>query len=156
MAQTNSTYIPAFYRYYFRWSDPIICLWATYMDFFTPAFAVAAFVPESVAPWNPYFDFCIQQLGGSLIMLAFIDAVLLRYTLDVNIWKIIQAAVLIYDCVMLYSNYYALDQQGRLSIDKMRWEHWGCFVITVQAALVRTAFLLGVGLSEDRKVTKKA
>src|ERR1700761_3399586 len=148
--------IPGFYRFYFSWSDPAICLWGAYIDFFTPAFVSNAFLPSTIAKWDPLFDFTLQQLGGALLMLAFIDIVLLRYTKDVKIWKIIQAAVLIYDLSLLYSNYYSLKQQGRLSVSALRWEDWGGIFISFQAAVVRSAFLLGVGLSKDEKVVKKS
>lgn len=97
--------IPAFYRFYFRWSDPAICLWGAYMDFVTPAFVSNAFLPSSQQPWNPMFNFTLQQLGGALLMLAVIDIMLLRYTEDVGVWKILQAAVLVYDLSLLYSIY---------------------------------------------------
>jgi hypothetical protein len=150
MASKDFSNIPAFYRFYFRWSDPAICLWGAYMDFFTPAFDFHAFVPESISPYNPYFDTILQQLGGSLLMLAVIDIVLLRYTNDINIWKILQLAVLVYDSTLLVSIYYSLGQQGRLSLSALRWEDWGGIVITAQAAVVRSLFLLGVGLGSSK------
>ena len=151
-----SSNIPGFYRFYFSWSDPAICLWGAYIDFFTPAFVSNAFLPSSIQKWNPSFDFTLQQLGGALLMLAFIDIVLLRYTKDVKIWKIIQGAVLIYDLSLLYSNYTSLQQQGRLSFGALRWEDWGGIFVSAQAAVVRSVFLLGVGLSKDEKVIKKS
>lgn len=156
MPENKPNAIPAFYRFYFRWSDPAVCIWAAWMDNFTPNVVVNAFVPASIAPRNPYFDFLLQQLGGALLMLAFIDIVLLRYTEDVNIWKILEAAVLIYDSSLLYSNYSSLSQQGRLSFGALRWEDWAGVAITAQAVVVRTAFLLGVGLSKKDKAIKKS
>ncbi|KAK5171947.1 uncharacterized protein LTR77_003584 [Saxophila tyrrhenica] len=156
MASTDFSNIPSFYRFYFRWSDPAICLWGAYMDFITPAFVLNAFVPSTIAPHNPLFDFTLQQLGGALLMLAFIDVVLLRYTNDIKVWKILQAAVLIYDLSLLYSNLDALGQQVRLSWGKLRWEDVGGIAITAQAVVVRTAFLLGVGLAEGGKKGKRS
>lgn len=98
------SHIPAFYRFYFRWSDPLICLWGAYIDFFNPAFLSNAFLPSSQQPWNPAFNFTLQQLGGALLMLAIIDVVMLRYTEDVGVWKILQGAVLVYDLSLLYVN----------------------------------------------------
>ena len=153
MASKDFSNIPLFYRFYFRISDPLICLWGAWMDFVTPAFVLNAFVPAAVAPHNPDFDFTLQQLGGSLLMLGFIDVVLLRYTNDIKIWKVLEAAVLIYDLSLLYSSYSSLGQQGRLSFGALRWEDWGSIIITAQAVVVRTAFLLGAGLAEQ-KVSK--
>ena len=132
-----------------------MCIWAAYMDFFTPNVVVNAFVPASIAPRNPYFDFQLEQLGGALLMLAFIDIVLLRYTNDVKIWKILEAAVLIYDFSLLYSNYSSLSQQGRLSFGALRLKDWGAIAITAQAVMVRIVFLLGMDFSKEVKVIKK-
>jgi len=121
------------------------------MDFVTPAFVSNAFLPEKMTPWNPMFNFTLQQLGGALLMLALIDIVLLRYTEDVGVWKIIQAAVLVYDLSLLYSNYNSLGMQGRLSLQALRWEDWGGIIISAQAAVVRAAFILGVGLGKGDK-----
>lgn len=166
--------IPGFYRFYFKWSDPIVCILAALTDFITPSVTVEAFVPKSVAlvncwlpymcetradnsrPLNPYHDFLLQQLGGALLMLAFLSFSLLRVTVDINIWKILEAAVLVYDFSLLYSNYYALSQQGRLSVGALRWEDWGSIAITAQAVVVRTAFLLSVGLGKRKQATKKS
>lgn len=116
------------------------------MDFFTPAFVTNAFVPSTLAPHNPYFDFYPQQIGGSLLTIGILDVVLLRYTNDVTIWKILEVAVLLYDLALLWSNYEALKFQGRLSLGGLRVEDWGGIAITAQAAVVRVAFLMGVGL----------
>ena len=86
---------------------------------------VNAFVPKSIAPLNPYHDFLPQQLGGALLLMAIVDAVLLRYTMDVNIWKILEAATVTYDLVLLYSIHHGLGQQGRLSSGALRWDEMG-------------------------------
>ena len=151
-----SNAIPAFYRFYFKWSDPIVCLWTVWANFAIPDTVIDAFVPASTAQRNPYFDFQLQQLAGAYLALAFTSIVLLRYTSDVNIWKIWVAAILLLDCLILYSIAYALSQQGRLGFSALRLEDWGSIIITVQAMIVRPVFLLGVGLSKDDKVTKKA
>lgn len=156
MAPASSSDVPAFYKFYFLWSDPAVCLWAVYMDFFTPDVVVNAFIPASIAPRNPQFDFLLQQLGGSLLMLGFLDVVLLRYTKDVMIWKILQAATLLYDIVLLYSVYDALEKQGRLSVDRMRLaEDWGGLAITGLAVVVRSAFLLDVGMAGGKAKGEK-
>lgn len=147
---TDAASIPLFYRIYFRYADLALAIWGAYMDFFTPDVVYNAFVPTALAPRNPLHDFLTQQLGGALLMCAFMDLVLLRYTTDVNIWKIWEAALLCYDAALSYSIYYALMQQGRLSLGALRLEDWGSIVITAQAALVRLLFVFGVGLKKGK------
>jgi hypothetical protein len=148
MARPPTTAVPAFYRLYFLWCDPIICVWAIYMNFFTPGFVINAFVPSSIAPHNPQFDFLLQQLAGSLLLIGFLATSLLRYTQDIAIWKIFETGILLYDLVMLYSVYDALSRQGRLGLGAMRaTEDWGGLAITGLAVIVRSAFLLNVGIA---------
>lgn len=158
MASKDFSNIPTFYRLYFSWLDPAVCVWGSYMDFFTPAFVVAATLPPSISPHNTYYDWVLYQLGGALLSILVIDVVLLRYTNDINIWKIWEVAVLVYDLGLLYSFYRALELQGRLSFGALRFEDWGAIVITAQAAVVRSAFILGVGLSASgsRRGKKRA
>jgi len=151
MPPQSTDSIPLFYRFYFLWSDPLVCLWAVYMNFFTPAFVVNAFVPPSIPSHDPLNDFLLQQFGGSLLMLAFLDIVLLRYSKDVTVWKILEGATLLYDLVMLWSVYDALGKQGRLGLDGIRGEDWGGIGITGLAVVVRSAFLLNVGMRGNGK-----
>lgn len=154
MASKDFSNIPIFYRIYFSWLDPAICLWGAYMDYFTPAFVVAATLPPAISPHNPYYDFVLYQVGGSLLSIFVIDVVLLRYTNDVNIWKIWEIAVLVYDLGLLYSFYRALELQHRLRFGALRFEDWGSIIITAQAAVVRSVFIWGVGLSKSSKWKK--
>lgn len=88
-------------------------------------------------------------------MLCFLDLFLLRYSKDIVVWKILQAATMIYDMVLLWSVYGALRMQGRLNLQEIRWEDWGGIAITGLAVLVRGAFLLDVGLSKHGKSGKE-
>ena len=87
-----------------------------------------------------------QQLGGFLLGTAFMEAVLLRYSGDVNIWKLVQATILIVDIAILYALWDALSQQGRLQPSKLRGEDWGCVAITGFVTIVRSLFITGLGL----------
>ena len=150
-------HIPAFYRFYFKWSDPIVCFWAVYMDFITPDVVFNAFAPiASFGPRNLQHDFLLQQLGGASLMLGILALVLLRYTSDIYIWKILQFAVLSFDLVLLYSIYDGLEKQQRLSFGALRAEDWGDIAITGLAAVVRSAFLLDVGLPKRNAHIKRA
>ena len=125
MPENITKRIPALYRFYFKWSDPTVLFFSVYMYFVTPDEVINAFIPISMAPRNPHHDFLTQQVGGALLMLAILTSTLLRYTEDVKIWKILEAAILVYDFALLYVSYYALSQQRRLSIGALRVEDWG-------------------------------
>lgn len=155
-ATASSPIIPTFYRFFFTWLDPSICIWAIYMDFFTPDVVYNAFIPLSLAPPNRQHDFLLQQLGGAFVVFAILDIVLLRYTSDIGIWRILQAAVLSYDLILLWSIYDGLQKQGRLNVEGFRpVEDGGSIAITATAALVRTLFLMDVGIKRKKSVSNK-
>ena len=75
----------------------------------------------------------------------FLQVFLLRATNDLKVWKLFQTAVLLFDAVCLWSLWVTLEKQDRLSLSKWRSEDWGCVVITLGVAVVRSAFLAEVG-----------
>lgn len=126
--------------------------WGASLDFFAPDTVLTSFVPNAVR--NPRHDMLFQQLGGSLLNIAFIDAVLLRYTADLVVWKIVQRAVLLVDVTGLYSLWAALSQQGRLNPAVWRGEDWGCVGITGLVTVVRILFIVEVGFRSRRAAMK--
>jgi hypothetical protein len=141
------TPIPAFYRHFFTTIDPLVALSGVYGNFFTPQTVSEAYIPASIAAYNPANFILYRINGGDLLCVAFLMVVLLRYTKDVVIWKILEGAVLIIDLVILQGLWEMHGQQGRRFVGKggMRWEDWACVGITLTVAVIRSAFLAGVG-----------
>lgn len=137
---------------FFQWVDPIICIWGASMDFLTPTTVLSSHVP------SPDVDIghimILQQRGGAMLNFAVISAVLLRYTYDPRIWKIVQSAFFVVDLALYYAAYQVLRAQGRLNPTKWRWEDWGSMVISVVSGAARVAFLMGVGLEKGKKGKK--
>lgn len=154
MPEGSGIAIPTFYRILFTWIDPIVAIWGAYLDFFEPDMVLNSFIPNSAR--NPDHDLLFQQLGGGMLNIAFVQAILLRYTNDIKIWKIIQAANLIVDIVMMYSLGAALMHQGRLSPADWRGEDWGCLGITGFATIVRIFFVAEVGFRKRVPEVKKS
>ena len=123
---------------------------------FTPAFVINAFVPIKEAPFNELHQWIFQQMAGAFLMMSILQTVLLRSTNDLKVWKIFEGAVLAYDWVMLASIYDTLRLQGRLQANELRGEEWGSIAITALAVVVRSAFVLGVGVPSQSKRVKKA
>ena len=105
--------IPAFYRIWFTYLDPLIAIHATYMDFFTPATIFNSQIAGVTL--DPDYHAFFQQLGGHLAGIAFLSTVLLRATSELKIWKILQASILIVDICLMASIYTSLSHQSRLS-----------------------------------------
>lgn len=82
-------------------------------------------------------------------MMAFLMIFLLRYTRDVKVWKLFEFGILITDITLFYSLWKALEAQGRLQLESLRWEEWGTVAITGFVTLVRVLFLLGAGFAKE-------
>jgi hypothetical protein len=149
-----TTQIPGVYRTIFTWVDPLICLHGAYLYFFDRETVIRSFIPNSSR--NPAHDMFFYQMGGNMLCLGALSTFLLRYTSDVGVWKIFQAAEWIVDVAMLWGIYDMLVMQGRLSIGALRWEDWACIGITGTAAVVRGLFVAGVGLGRPTARAKRA
>ncbi|KAF2683445.1 hypothetical protein K458DRAFT_419044 [Lentithecium fluviatile CBS 122367] len=154
MAKSPSTWCPAFYRIFFTWLDPIICVWGAYMDFFDPTLVLSSHIPD--LPHDIGHAMILRQRGGGMLNFGFISAVLLRYTTDTTIWRIVQFACLIVDFTYFWGAFGALSAQGRLAAATWRAEDWGAVAITGTATLVRVLFLMGVGLGSGKKAVKRS
>lgn len=83
-----------------------------------------------------------------MLNFGFISAVLLRYTDDIKIWRIVQIADLIVDVAYFWAVWGVLDAQKRLDPTTWRAEDWGSVAITGTATVVRLLFLLGIGFKK--------
>ena len=153
MPQSSQPNIPSAYRIFFTYLDPLICFWGAYMDFFDPTLVLSSHIP------NPTPDIghrmILAQRGGAMLNFGFVSAVLLRYTADVHVWRIVQVANFLVDLAYFWAVWGALSAQGRLDVGTWRAEDWGSLAITGTATVVRALFLMSVGLKSDGNGSKK-
>jgi hypothetical protein len=92
-------------------------------------------------------------MGTSYLILM---CTLLRYTHDVNIWKMVQGAILPADFTMLTAIYIGMKMEGNLALANWRWEDWFSVIVTGICTVLRLGFVLGVGVRDSRGRAKKA
>jgi hypothetical protein len=153
----NTNPIPAFYRIFFTSIDPLIALSGAYMDFFDPETILASSFPRTsfYAKPTPPVTVLLTQAGGAFLMMAFLMVFMLRYTDDVNLWKMFEFGILVTDLTLFFSLYGALEGQRRLNVGGIRWEEWGTMVITGFVTVVRIAFLGGLGFGKTKRLREK-
>jgi len=145
MAHSPRT-IPTFYRVFFIYLDPVMSLWAAYACFADPDLLLDSYVPKTISVRNPLHDALFHQLGGAFFYIAMSQAVLLSYTNDVNIWKIVHGGLLGWDLAILYGIWNGLSVQGRLDPGVWRMEDWITVGSTLVIGLARAAVVAGIGL----------
>ncbi|CAO2648990.1 Nn.00g099390.m01.CDS01 [Neocucurbitaria sp. VM-36] len=151
--QLSASSIPLFYRIFFTWVDPIICVWGAYMDFFDPTLVLSSHIPHPTPDIG--HAMILKQRGGGMLNFGFVSAVLLRYTYDLKVWSIVQIADFIVDVAYFWAVYAVLSEQGRLDVSTWRAEDWGSVAITGTAGLVRLGFLAGVGFKKGTRNVRK-
>jgi len=97
----------------------------------------------------------LKQRGGGMLNFGIMSAVLLRYTNDMNVWRIVQLSCFVVDLAYYWAVWEVLAKQGRLSVGTWRAEDWGSIGITAFAGLVRLAFMARVGFGEASRNDKK-
>ena len=70
---------------------------------------------------------------------------------DLTVWRALQACILIVDIAVLGGYGRALDAQNRLSWTMWRATEWSSIAVLSVVAMVRVAFLLGVGMQAKKE-----
>ena len=143
--------IPKPYRVFFRVVDPTLSLFGVIMhlqsDKILPNYALEPTMPPATET-----RLLLDALVGFFAGLAFLQAVLLRARPnDVVVWKCLQAATILIDLAMLAGFYRALSSTGRLDVSTWRNEEWNNIMINSFVAMIRTLFVLGVGMPKIKE-----
>jgi len=148
MASTPSPTIPLIYKFVFLYFEPAGAILGAILLHFSPQVFLTGMAPTATSTTSNQVIY--DQLAATYLLFAFNEAVLLRVTNDLKIWKTLLTGILICDCVHLYGSWAALGPEMFWNPANWRWEDvvnlgslWG------QGAL-RVAFLTGVGLGKEK------
>ncbi|KZM28703.1 hypothetical protein ST47_g168 [Ascochyta rabiei] len=147
-------YVHSFYRIWFTVVDPIILFFTVLACIFAPATILETAVPSSVEPFRPLSHGVLLHETAALYgFMGIMFAVLLRASLDPKVWMIVQAATLGVDIAILVTIYDALRLQERLDVRAWYGGDWFNVGFTVWVGLIRVAYLLGIGVDENKRKT---
>lgn len=149
-----SSPIPLFYRFIFLWYEPLSAAYGVYLTLVTPNVYLGHYFPDNSTTWNHEYDFWFGQMAAAFFYVATSQAILFRYTNDIGVWKILNACLVGWDIILLYSYWIASNAQGRDS--PLQWlpGEWTKWSLTFGLGLIRAAFVLGVGLKEGKPPAK--
>lgn len=151
--ETMSFTPPAFYRIWFHLIDPLVSLSGIYFNVFHPSTILHSYSPTYHSPPTSETILCLDTVAAFLSGYIFLQVYLLRAKAnDRTVWRAVQGSMLIVDIGLLAAFTRALGNQGRLgSIGGWRVQELGNYTITVGVAVVRWAFLMGVGMGKGTK-----
>ncbi|KAB5511693.1 hypothetical protein GE09DRAFT_639213 [Coniochaeta sp. 2T2.1] len=164
-------HVPLPYRAWFMYIDPVLSVMGVYGCFFDPSLILSSYIPTTIpnpsslkpggssisnpaAVANPAHHLVFAEMGGFLLLTIILSTFLLRYTRDLVVWKLYQGAISIVDVVILVATFQAYVDQGRLNPTTWRSEDWFSVLITGACAVLRIAFVLGVGVTEGKPKTR--
>jgi len=141
------------YRFLFLYFEPFMAFAGATLCHFNPAQFLNTMSPTAV--YAPSNQVVYDQVAATYTLFAFNEAVVLRITNDIRVWKAILFGILICDIIHLYASYTALGAAAFWDPRLWRLEDainlgtlWG-------QSIVRIAFLLDIGLDKDGKQKRK-
>lgn len=143
--------IPLPYRLLFLYIEPFSALLGTYINLVSPPTYLLSLSPTATTSTYSSLTYPIYaQLAGHLLLFAWLQAVLLRSTNDLKVWKTVLAGMVLCDLLHLWGSAQVLGWSGFVNPTTWRWEEWVNFVMLYGPGGMRIAFCMGVGLGKRR------
>ncbi|KAF4442449.1 hypothetical protein F53441_11735 [Fusarium austroafricanum] len=149
MTRTTLTHIPFAYRFLFLWFEPFAAFGGSILLWFAPKMFLNTMNP--VAKYAPDNKVIYDQVAATYTLFAFNEAVLLRSTNDLRVWRTVLIGILICDALHLYGSWAAIPN-AFWNVGTWRWEDWVNLGSLWGQAAVRVAFLMGIGLEGNVRV----
>ena len=141
------TDIPAPYRLLFLYIEPIAALGGTVLCLFRPLQFLQTFSPlATAATFDPLSQPIYDQLAALLLLFAWTQAVVLRSTSDITVWKRILFGMALCDGIHLWGQYRILGPEVFFDPRLWRSEEWLNFIMLYGPGGMRLAFCAGIGL----------
>jgi hypothetical protein len=153
---TTPVTLPLIYRFFFLFFEPIMSLVGAYYAYFGQEeylrLSHAASAPSTVPKGT---SIAMSQLANMYLFFALNEALVLRSTSDIRVWKTVLFCLLVGDLGHLWT----VSQAGmHLYWSPWQWNaiDWGNIPFVYFGASMRIAFLADVGLGlQGKKLTKK-
>ena len=146
--------IPAFYRFMFLWFEPFWAFNGSTMAAFLPTLYLETMAPH--ATYDARYQVLLDQVAALYLLFAFNEAVVLRVTGEVKVWKAILAGIVVCDIIHIYGTACALG--STTFFDPLSWRSYDWFNICFLFGMipVRLGFILETGFSRKSKDLKRA
>ncbi|KAF4950132.1 hypothetical protein FGADI_8401 [Fusarium gaditjirri] len=143
------------YRIFFLILEPIAALTGAYYTHFRQETYLNLLHASSAPAETPKAtSVAMSQLANMFFFFALNEALVLRSTADLRVWRTVLFVLLIADLGHLFS----MSELGpRIYWDVMAWNasDWGNVPFVYLGMTMRLSFLVGIGLGESRALKKK-
>lgn len=132
------------YRLYFLYLDPIMALGGVYLIFTDPNKFMKSTVPNTLSldhtPITPLLTLLLTNIAALYAYLAINEALILRVTTQLAVWKVVIAALVVTDVGHVYGVWAA-------SPERMRFAELGSYTMEEMVNLGILLFGLGLRLA---------
>lgn len=152
---TQGQRLPLFYNVFFLLIEPISALVGAYYAHFRPDEYLRLTHADSLpSPLPLGTTVALSQLGNLYLFFALNEALVLRSTSDLSVWRTVLFVLLIADLGHLYT---VRTLGASIYYDVLRWNaiDWGNVPFVYFGAAMRIAFLAGVGMGAPQTPSKK-
>ncbi|KAF4335588.1 NADP-dependent alcohol dehydrogenase [Fusarium beomiforme] len=143
------------YRIFFLILEPISALVGAFYTHFRQETYLSLLHASSAPTQAPKAtSVAMSQLANMFFFFALNEALVLRSTADLRVWRTVLLVLLIADLGHLFS----MSELGsRIYWDVMAWNasDWGNVPFVYLGVTMRASFLMGIGLGESRALKKK-
>jgi len=144
--------IPLPYRILFLYFEPFMAFFGAVICHFDPTRFLNTMSPTAV--YAPSNQVIFDQVAATYTLFAFNEAVVLRVTNELRVWKTIMIGILICDAIHLYASYVALGPAAFWDPRLWRLEDAVNLGILWGQSAFRIAFLLDIGRNKGGKQKK--
>lgn len=147
--------LPLIYRLFFLIIEPISALvGAYYAHFDQDEYLTLTHAPSAPSPIPLGTGIAMSQLANLYFFFALNEALVLRSTSDLRVWKTVLFCLLVADLGHLYT-VRGLGPDIYWTFAKWNAIDWGNIPFVYLGAAMRVAFLANIGLGKGRRLTKK-
>lgn len=136
--------LPLVYRVLFLYFEPMGALLGSLLLHFSPQKFLTTMRPDLV--YDAMHQVVYDMLAATYVLFAFNEAVILRLTNDLRIWKALLCGILLCDAIHLYGSCSALGNSVFWNPLLWRWEDAVNLGSLWLQGAIRVAFIYGLGL----------
>ncbi|RYP71008.1 hypothetical protein DL771_005103 [Monosporascus sp. 5C6A] len=155
VADQKSFHLPLAYRLFFLVIEPISALvGAFYAHFRQDEYLTMTHADSASSPLPLGTSIVMSQLANMYLLFALNEALVLRSTGNLKVWKTVLFVLLVADFGHLYS-VSGLGPNVYWNISQWNPIDWGNLAFVYLGALMRIAFLTGIGMGSQATLKRK-
>ena len=154
-AGAGPTTIPQLYRLFFLYIEPIATAVGAYYAALDQTAYMHLTLPSVTSAVAPRESTVLYQLANLYFVFALNEALVLRATSDVRVWKVFLFGLLLADFGHLASVGGVIGWEVYYRFWEWNSMYWGNLGFVYVGAAMRSSFLLGVGFGGDGKVRRR-